>query len=325
MLKCLFVDLTSIKSAIPKSKFDPAQIDTLADAILASDGLISPLILSEQGVDRYTIIEGDLAYYAALRAKEKDLRKAEMVNAFVIPAAHQQAALAQLALLAPTKSTVTEREPIDRSVAPAVTPTAIVIDELFDRLSAHLTATLDRQLTPISQQLTTVVTTVDRHERILSSAEPIAPVTPDPTPAPTPPSPSKTTTRSPKTTKESKSPPASSPVAEPVATTKKSTPAKPPTATTTKPKKPAKSDPFAQIDAERLARTLQLVNTSQAHDLALMMSRSGITSGEKLAIALIAKRDTQPQQIFGSWAEIVAAKVTKLTAKVAVEIVNKLK
>jgi outer membrane biosynthesis protein TonB len=332
MLKCLFVDLTSIKSAIPKSKFDPAQIERLADSILASDGLISPLILSASGVDRYTIIAGDLAYYAALRAKEKDLRKAEMVNAFVIPAAHQPAAISQLALLSPDGSSIVDREPSDIPVPTAVTPTTAVIDELFDRLSAHLDATLDRQLTPISQQLTTVATTVDRHERILSSTEAIVPVTLPPEPAPTTPATGKKTPRSTKTPKQDKSPAVRQPkVSEvtpqsvPVAPAKKSTPAKSQQSATTPASKSAKSDPFAGIDPEQLARTLQLVNTSPPHDLALMMSRSGITKGEKLAIDLIAKRDTQPHQIFESWAEIVASKISKLTAKIAVDIVNKLK
>jgi hypothetical protein len=343
MLKCLFVDLTSIKSKIPKSQFDRATIEKLADLILASDGLLSPLILIADGVERYKIVEGDLAYYAALRAKEKDLRKAEMVNAFVIPAEHQQVAIEQLALFAPTK--VVTPPPQEILIPDVATPpVAVDIDKLLDRLSVHFTAEMTRQLAPISQQLATITTTVDRHDRILTAAV-ATPATPPPDPDPLSPPPieevpkPKKTATTPTARKTAKQQPAKSSAGSPqklaptvipsellapVTTTKKSTTTKN-TPTNAVPKKTTKSDAFAGIDPEKLARTLQLVNTSQPNELALMMSRSGIKNGEKLAIDLTAKRDTQPQQLFKSWAEIVSAKITKLTTKNAIEIVNKLK
>jgi hypothetical protein len=337
MLKCLFVDLTSISSTKPKSKFNKAQIEKLADSILAIDGLVNPLILSqtgsENGVDRYTIIEGDLAYYAALRAKEKDLRKAEMVNAFVIPADCQQAAIEQLTLLAKTKSTVVEPEP--QSVETVEETTR---DELFERLSAEIA----RQLAPLSQKIDTFATIVDRHDRMLAELQPptaviTPPVEPAPKAEPIVPSTVKKVTESKKTSttttqKKAKQQPEQLPEVPPVQTiapkelTASVTPAKKSTTKkTTTPKNPAKSDPFAGIDPEKLARTLQLVNTSNLSELTLMMSRSGIASVKTLATNLIAKRDTQPDRIFQSWQEIVTTKVAKLTQKTAVEIVNKLK
>jgi hypothetical protein len=36
------------------------------------------------GVETYTVIDGHFEYYAAVRAREKEPRKGEMVNAFVI-------------------------------------------------------------------------------------------------------------------------------------------------------------------------------------------------------------------------------------------------
>ena len=355
MLKCLFVDITSISSTKPKSKFKKAQIEKLADSILATDGLISPLILSqtgsENGVGRYTIIEGDLAYYAALRAKEKDLRKAEMVNAFVIPGDCQQAAIVQLALLSKTKSTVVEREPPSAEPVQetATTSAAVNIDELFDRLSADIA----RQLAPISQQIATVATTVERPERMLGTAStaatvllPPPPIEPSHAPDPIVPPTEEKSTRSKKTSttttkqktvsSKAKQQPEQLPEVPPqqlaptitpnempatVITAKKSTTTK----KTAAPKNPAKPDPFAGIDPEKLARTLQLVNTSNLNELTLKMSKSGITNAPTLAINLIAERDTQPDRIFESWEAILSAKITKLTQKVAVEIVNKLK
>jgi hypothetical protein len=338
MLKCLFVDLTSISSTKPKSKFKPAQIEKLADAILATDGLISPLILSqtgsENGVGRYTIIEGDLAYYAALRAKEKDLHKAEMVNAFVIPADCQSAAIAQLTLLAQTKSKVVEPEPpIVERVGETTPPTAAVEDrdELFERLSAEIA----RQLVPFSQKIDTVATIVDRHERVLVALQSsTAVVTPPPVePAPiVPPTiepvtqPNKISTpKTPKAkTSKARQKPQQSlevPIA-PVTTAEKATTTKQAAA----PKKTTQPDLFAGIEPEKLARTLQLINTASLNELVLKMSKSLITKApQTLATDLIAKRDTQPDRIFESWEAILSAKVSKLTQKVAVEIVNKLK
>lgn len=340
MLKCLFVDLTSISSPKPKSKFNKAQVEKIADSILATDGLISPLILSQTGVDRYTIIEGHLAYYAALRAKEKDLSKAEMVNAFVIPAANQQVAIEQLSLLSQTKSTVVESapqsaEPFKETTTPTVT---VNIDELFDRLSADIA----RQLAPFAQQLATVASVVDRHDLLLASASATKPVV-SPTEPITPSTVAKVTsskktsiTTQKKANSKAKQqsdklpevpPPQLAPIIAPsdlpapVTTAKKSTTTK----KTAAPKNPAKSDPFAGIEPEKLARTLQLVNTSSLSELTLVMSRSGITTAQTLAPNLIAKRDTQPDRIFESWQEIVATKVPKLTQKTAVEIINKLK
>jgi hypothetical protein len=84
-MKFYLVDIKSISSDLPRSQFNSADIDDLAEAILTSDGLIRPLVLKQQGIDKYTVVEGHLEYYAAVRAKEKNARQAEMVNAFVIP------------------------------------------------------------------------------------------------------------------------------------------------------------------------------------------------------------------------------------------------
>lgn len=84
MIEFFTVDVVAISSNQPRSKFDAATIETLADAILAGGGLVRPLILKLSGIEEYTVISGDLEYYAAVRAREKDPRQAEMVNAFVV-------------------------------------------------------------------------------------------------------------------------------------------------------------------------------------------------------------------------------------------------
>lgn len=83
-MRFYLVDVKDITSDVPRSNFTEAELENLADMILESGGIIRPLILKATGVENYTVIDGHLEYYAAVRAREKDPRKGEMVNAFVI-------------------------------------------------------------------------------------------------------------------------------------------------------------------------------------------------------------------------------------------------
>ncbi len=102
MTEYYLVDVKSIQSTTPRSNFKVDQLETLAQSILETGGLLSPLLLKQTGPESYEVLAGDLEYYAAVRAKEIDPRKGEMVNAFVIPPQQQDAAVAQVDLLSPT-------------------------------------------------------------------------------------------------------------------------------------------------------------------------------------------------------------------------------
>jgi hypothetical protein len=93
------VDVKSISSNVPRSNFGESELDRLAELILESEGLIRPLVLKQIGVEEYTVIDGHLEYYAAVRAKEKNSRKGEMVNAFEIVAKSEAVITKQLDLL----------------------------------------------------------------------------------------------------------------------------------------------------------------------------------------------------------------------------------
>ena len=99
MLKAKWVDVVDIVSDIPRSNFSEEDIETLANKILQADGLLVPLLLEKRDIATYTVISGHLEYYAAVRAKEIDLRSAEMVNAFILPDENKEQPLAQLELI----------------------------------------------------------------------------------------------------------------------------------------------------------------------------------------------------------------------------------
>ena len=86
MITFYLVDMKDITSDIPRSNFYEADLDSLADMIIDGGGIIRPLILKATGAETYTVVDGHFEYYAAVRAREKNPRKGEMVNAFVISA-----------------------------------------------------------------------------------------------------------------------------------------------------------------------------------------------------------------------------------------------
>jgi ParB-like nuclease domain len=178
MIKCFFVDVKSIKSDLPKSNFVESELEQLADLILEADGLLRPLILQEIKAGKYQVIEGHREYYAAVRAKEKNIAKAEMVNAFVIGASSQKSAIAQLSLLSGSPLTgatnVTDSSPqLDRLLPKIESTISEQLQPILEQLAKH-TAILDRLTLERSIQPTTPKII----EPIIDRVEPQLPVTP---------------------------------------------------------------------------------------------------------------------------------------------------
>ncbi len=359
MIKCFFADIKSISSEIDRTEFNESEIEHLADVILATDGLIRPLILKQTGLEQYTVVEGNLEYYAAVRAKEKDSRRAEMVNAFVVPANHQQFAIEQITLLSGARANPIASQPnISESIE-------------------QLTSIIAQQLQPLQQQLSTVVSELAEHKNILKSfssgrieSVEIQPETvnvdlntlvtaeqiidspterlrqrqqPDVTPSQEPAAkiieskPPSTTTKKigqkPKATKtpaKSKSvksdkieidKPVEAKVVEvdTVVDTKSTTAKK--TKSTTKPK--VELDP--SINPIKAANTLMLINTLTEKELLFKMEKSGVSPiAIKLISTIIDKRNTQPEQKFDNW-ETMMSEVTGLKSVTIKNIINKLK
>jgi len=97
MTEYYLVDVKSITSNVPRSQFKVDDLERIAQSILAAGGLVSPVLLKQTGAETYEVLAGDLAYYAALRAKEIAPRQGEMVNAFVVSPKQQATAIAQAA------------------------------------------------------------------------------------------------------------------------------------------------------------------------------------------------------------------------------------
>ncbi|MDY7020753.1 MAG: chromosome partitioning protein ParB [Cyanobacteriota bacterium] len=96
MIKFSYLDVKSIHSDVPRSQFSEAEIDRLADLILECEGVLKPIFVQQINLEHYKVIQGDLEYYGAVRAKEKNLRKGELINAIIVSADQEQSIKQQL-------------------------------------------------------------------------------------------------------------------------------------------------------------------------------------------------------------------------------------
>jgi len=159
MISFSLVDVKNIHSNVPRSDFDESELDRLADAILDCGGIVKPPIVKLQDLDNYEVISGHLEYYAAVRVKEKDPRKGEMVNAFVIAAKREANVLEQVRLL--------ERMGGDRTPATTASKTA---DDGEAKLT-NLEIRLERSINQINRDLKAYQEETDRRIKALESRQ----------------------------------------------------------------------------------------------------------------------------------------------------------
>ena len=108
-MKKLLVSLVLVKkitSTVPRSNFADRDLEKLAQLILELGGLINPIILRRNGMDSYEIVDGDLEYYAAAKAREINPMKGETIGAFILEPENEGLLLEQVQAL--RKSAKTE-------------------------------------------------------------------------------------------------------------------------------------------------------------------------------------------------------------------------
>lgn len=105
------VDIKEIKSNSSRSSFSEDKINEIADLILSKGGIFRPLILKRTDVDEYELLDGELEYFSSVRAREKDPKKGEMVNAFLVSPNEEKEVRKQIDLLNRTASPTGERKP----------------------------------------------------------------------------------------------------------------------------------------------------------------------------------------------------------------------
>jgi uncharacterized coiled-coil protein SlyX len=93
------VDVETVTSNVPRSNFQETDLETLADLILESGGILKPLVVKKTGFEQYEVVDGHFEYYSAVRAREKNPSKGDMVSALIISSENEDVALKQIASL----------------------------------------------------------------------------------------------------------------------------------------------------------------------------------------------------------------------------------
>ncbi|BAZ52270.1 hypothetical protein NIES4103_49300 [Nostoc sp. NIES-4103] len=99
LLSVSFVPVKEISSSVPRSNFPEDDLNRVAELILKGEGIINPLILRSTSLESYEVVDGHFEYYAAARAREIDLRKGEMIGAFIIEPDNKKVIEDQIKLL----------------------------------------------------------------------------------------------------------------------------------------------------------------------------------------------------------------------------------
>jgi len=77
------VMVEDIQSSLARTEFSETELDEAARLLLEIEGVITPPILLQNGLDSYKLIEGYFEYYAALRAGEID-PLCDSINAYIV-------------------------------------------------------------------------------------------------------------------------------------------------------------------------------------------------------------------------------------------------
>ncbi|WP_427160678.1 ParB N-terminal domain-containing protein [Aliinostoc sp. HNIBRCY26] len=97
-LSLSLVAVKKITSNKPRSKFSEDDLEKAAHLILESEGVINPIVVRRTSLQSYEVVDGDFEYYAAVRAKEIDIRKGEMIGVFIIESENEEPLTKQVQL-----------------------------------------------------------------------------------------------------------------------------------------------------------------------------------------------------------------------------------
>jgi hypothetical protein len=158
MINFSLVDVNSITSDVPRSNFVESDLDSLAEMILKGGGIIRPLVVKPTGVETYTVVDGHFEYYGAVRAREKNPREAEMVNAFVISPKVEDLVVKQAVILKAVESyeKLVKPTPDETNLEPRLTNLELRFEMQINELRSELAQErqrLDDKLKQIQGQI----------------------------------------------------------------------------------------------------------------------------------------------------------------------------
>ncbi|WP_088239661.1 ParB N-terminal domain-containing protein [Calothrix rhizosoleniae] len=80
----------------PRSLFIDEELEEAAKLILATEGVINPIVVRRTSLKSYEVIDGAFEYYAAARAREIEPEKGEMIGVFIIEEDNEELLIQQV-------------------------------------------------------------------------------------------------------------------------------------------------------------------------------------------------------------------------------------
>ncbi|MDJ0595408.1 MAG: hypothetical protein QNJ72_36400 [Pleurocapsa sp. MO_226.B13] len=78
------VEVITITSKRSRSQFGEQEIEQAAQLIVEAEGIINPIVVARTGINSFEVVNGHFEYYAAARAREIDLARAETIAAYIV-------------------------------------------------------------------------------------------------------------------------------------------------------------------------------------------------------------------------------------------------
>ncbi len=97
-LSTSLVAVKKITCTFPRSLFADEDIEEAAKLILATEGVLNPIVVRRTSLKSYEVVDGIFEYYAAARAREIDPKKGEMIGVFVIEEDNEELLIQQIKL-----------------------------------------------------------------------------------------------------------------------------------------------------------------------------------------------------------------------------------
>ncbi|WP_254568477.1 hypothetical protein [Oscillatoria sp. HE19RPO] len=161
-MKKLLPSLVAVKkitSSVPRETFSELELEQVAKLSLEASGLINPMVLRRTSMQSYEVVDGHFEYYAAVKAKELEPMKGEMIPAFLLEPENEEVLLEQVKVLRQVGNQAAI--PVNPPVEPAVNPIPVLPEPERDRQPIDTTL----ELTPLTEEIKKLKSVVNNLER----------------------------------------------------------------------------------------------------------------------------------------------------------------
>jgi ParB family chromosome partitioning protein len=157
-MKKLLPSLVAVKkitSSVPRETFSELELEQVAKLSLEASGLINPIVLRRTSMQSYEVVDGHFEYYAAVKAKEREPMKGEMIPAFLLEPENEEVLLEQVKVLRQkgSQAVIAVNHPVEPAVNPPIEPVVTPIPVLSEPEGDRQPIDTPLELTPLTEEI----------------------------------------------------------------------------------------------------------------------------------------------------------------------------